>query len=341
MKSFASDNNSGVHPKVWEALRAADTGHALAYGADPWTAAADEKFAEAFGPDSEAYFVFGGTGANVSGLASLCRRWEAVVCADTAHINVDECGAPERVAGVKLLTVPNENGKITPEAAGRHMHGFGFEHHAQPRAISITQPTELGTLYTFDEIRALAKLAREHGLRLHMDGARLANAAAAMNCSLYDLTGGLGVDVLSFGGTKNGLMFGEAVVFFGKGLAGNFKYVRKQCAQLYSKMRYIAAQFSAYLTDDLWRECATYANAMARLLAEEAGKVPGVEITRPVEVNAVFAKLPPEAAGKLKNDHFFYTWDEVTGEVRWMTSFDTLENDVRAFARAMERVAGE
>lgn len=337
MKSFASDNNSGVHEKVWEAMRAADTGHARAYGADPWTEAADEKFAEAFGPEAEAYFVFGGTGANVAGLASLCRRWDAVICADTAHINVDECGAPERVGGVKLLAVPNADGRIRPEDVRPHLHGFGFEHHAQPRVISITQPTELGTLYSPDEISALAALAREHDLYLHMDGARLANAAAALNCSLYDLTGALGVDVLSFGGTKNGLMFGEAVVFFGRGLAENFKYVRKQCTQLYSKMRFVAAQFSAYLTDELWREFATHANDMARLLAKEAGKIPGVTITRPVEVNAVFAGIPAGAAERLRRDHFFYTWDESSGEVRWMTSFDTEEGDVREFVKALGR----
>lgn len=340
MISFASDNNSGVHEKVWQALRAADAGHAMAYGNDPWTAEADVKFAQAFGPEAEAYFVFGGTGANVSGLASLCRRWDAVICADTAHINVDECAAPEKVGGVKLITVPNQNGKITPDQVKPHLLWAGVEHHAQPRVVSITQSTEQGTLYSVDEIKALAELAHANNMYLHMDGARLSNAAAAMNCSLYELTGALGVDVMSFGGTKNGLMFGEAVIFFGKGLAEHFKYVRKQCTQLYSKLRYISAQFSAYLEGELWRECASRANAMAKLLAQEAAKVPGVEILRPVEVNAVFAKLPAGAADELRKDFHFYTWDVVTGEVRWMTSFDTREEDVLGFVAAMRRVLG-
>jgi threonine aldolase len=340
MKIFASDNSSGVHEMVWQAMRAADKGNAVAYGNDPWTKAADEKFAEVFGPEAEAYFVFGGTGANVAGLASLCRRWDAVICADSAHIHVDECGAPEKVGGVKLLPVPNVDGKISPESVRPHLHGFGFEHHAQPRAISVTQSTEYGTLYSRDEIRAMADLAHEYDMYLHMDGARLANAAAAMGCSLNELTGASGVDVLSFGGTKNGLMFGEAVVFFGKGLAENFKFVRKQCTQLYSKLRYVSAQFSAYLTDELWRECAAHANAMAGFLAEEAGKVPGIEITRPVEVNAVFATMPPEAAEELKKDFYFLTWDAELNEVRWMTSFSTQEDDILEFVSAMRRVMG-
>jgi threonine aldolase len=338
MKSFASDNNSGVHDKVWEAMREADAGHAIAYGNDPWTAAADEKFHNAFGPEAEAYFVFGGTGANVSGLASLCRRWDAVICADIAHINVDECASPEMVGRVKLIPVPSVNGKISPEQVKPHLNWIGVEHHAQPRVVSITQSTETGTLYSPQEIKALADLAHENGLYLHMDGARLSNAAAALDCSLYDLTGACGVDVMSFGGTKNGLMFGEAVIFFGKGLAENFKYVRKQCTQLYSKLRYISAQFSAYLEGDLWRECASHANAMAKLLAGEAAKVPGVEIVHPVEVNAVFAKLPPEAAEELRKEYFFLTWNAETGVVRWMTSFDTREEDVLGFVNAMHRV---
>lgn len=340
MKIFASDNSSGVHEAAWKAMRAADEGNAVAYGNDPWTKAADEKFAEAFGPEAEAYFVFGGTGANVSGLASLCRRWDAVVCADTAHINVDECGAPEKVGGVKLIPVPHENGKLPVEAAKSQLHGFGSEHHAQPRVISITQSTEYGTLYSLDEIRALADLAHEHEMYLHMDGARLANAAAALDCTLKQVTADCGVDVLSFGGTKNGLMFGEAVVFFSKGLAENFKYVRKQCTQLYSKLRYISAQFSAYLTDELWRECAMNANAMARLLAEEAGKVQGIEITRPVEVNAVFAKMPPEAADELRKDFYFLNWNEELNEYRLMTSFSTTKQDVLELVTAMRRVMG-
>lgn len=342
MRSFASDNNSGVHPAVLEAMSAANQGHAPAYGQDQWTLAADEAFAREFGPRAEAYFVFGGTGANVSGLASFCRRWDAVICADCAHINIDECAAPEKVGGVKLITIPNRDGKIGPDEIKKHLHGFGFEHHAQPRAVSITQSTEYGTIYDPDEIRAIADLAHEHGLLLHMDGARIANAAAALGCSLNDTSGACGVDVLSFGGTKNGLMFGEAVVFFKPELARDFKYVRKQITQLYSKMRYISAQFTAYLKDDLWRTNAEHANAMARLLAEEAGRIDGVEITRPVNVNAVFARIDPKAVPLLRKRYPFYVWDENNGELRWMTSFDTDKEDVLGFVSAMrDALAGK
>jgi len=340
-KSFASDNNSGVHPLVMEALAEANAGHCVAYGADPWTEAARETFKEVFGPEAEPFFVFNGTGANVSALTAMTRSFNAVVCADCAHINVDECGAPERGAGVKLAAEASVDGKIGPEAILRHLHCLGFEHHSQPAVVSLTQATELGTVYTPDEIRAVAEVAHQNGLSVHMDGARLANAAEFLGLDPKALTTDCGVDVLSFGGTKNGLMFGEAVVFLNAGQSAIYKYVRKQSMQLHSKMRYIAAQYVALLSGGLWRECAANSNAMARLLAEGVAAIPGVEVTRPVETNAVFATLAPEAVEALRERSFFYTWDEELPEVRWMCSFDTTEEDVRGFVRTVaEVVAG-
>ncbi|MBU1001749.1 MAG: low specificity L-threonine aldolase [Proteobacteria bacterium] len=340
-KSFASDNNSGVHPQVMEALAEANAGHCVAYGNDPYTEAAREVFKDVFGPEAEPFFVFNGTGANVSALASLTRPWNAVVCSDCAHINVDECGAPERGAGIKMLAEPHVDGKIGPEAIERHLHCLGFEHHSQPAVVSLTQATELGTVYTPEEIRAVADRAHQAGMVVHMDGARLANAAEFLGLGLKALTVDCGVDVLSFGGTKNGLMFGEAVVFLNPLHSDIFKFVRKQSMQLHSKMRYIAAQYVALLAGDLWLCNARNANAMARLLAEQIAAIPGVEITRPVETNGVFATLPSEAIEPLREQYYFYTWDQDLPEVRWMCSFDTTEKDVLGFARALaEVVAG-
>lgn len=340
-KSFASDNNSGVHPRVMEALAEANRGHCTAYGDDPYTAEARRALCAVFGDRAEPFFVFNGTGANVTALAALTRSWNAVVCSDCAHVNVDECGAPERVAGVKLLAEAGVDGRIGPEAVLRHVHALGFEHHAQPGVVSLTQATELGTVYTADEVRAVADCAHAHGLAVHMDGARLANAAAALGVGLRDLSADCGVDVLSFGGVKNGLMFGEAVVFLNPDYADSFKYVRKQCTQLNSKMRFVAAQYAALLADGLWLENASRSNAMARLLAERVSAVPGVEVTRPVQTNAVFATLSPRAADILRKRYFFYTWDEELPEVRWMTSFDTTEEDVQDFAAALAQAVGE
>lgn len=337
-KSFASDNNSGVHPDVMQALSEANAGHCVAYGADPYTRAAQDTFRQVFGPRAEVFFAYNGTGANVTALASLVRPWQAVICAETAHINVDECGAPERFVGAKLFAEPGEDGKLRPDAIDRHLHCIGFEHHSQPAAVSITQATELGTIYRPEEIRALADRAHEHGMPLHMDGARLANAAQALGCELSDLTTDAGVDVLSFGGTKNGLMFGEAVVFLNPEFAGQYKYIRKQGMQLHSKMRFMAAQYVALLSGGLWRECAARSNAMARLLAEKAGAVQGVDIVRPVETNGVFARIPKDAIEPLRQRHYFYTWNEEAGEVRWMTSFDTTEEDVDGFAASIAEV---
>jgi len=336
-KGFASDNNSGVHPEVLEAMARVNRGHTVAYGDDVFTEAARGLFREQFGEQVETYFVFTGTGANVLSLQSLARSHHGVVCAKTAHVYEDECGAPEKFVGCKLLPLSTEDGKIAADQVRPFLHSIGFEHHAQPTVISVTQATELGTLYQPEEIRAITGFAHEHGMRVHMDGARLCNAAAALDVPLRALTGDAGVDVLSFGGTKNGLMYGEAVVFFDPALAADFKYIRKQGTQLASKMRFMAAQFQAFFADDLWFRSAQHANRMARLLADKASAVPGVQISRPVEANGVFAVLSREAIPALQERYFFYVWDEERSEVRWMTSFDTTEEEIDGFVALLER----
>lgn len=330
-RGFASDNNAGVHPLVLDALKNVNEGHEIAYGDDQYTLQVTRKMKNIFDESSEIFFVFIGTAANVLGLSSITQSYNAIITADTAHIHVDECGAPEKFTGCKLLTTPTPDGKLTIDLIKQHMHGFGFEHHAQPRVISITQATELGTVYTVEEIRAIADYAHANGLLLHMDGARISNAAVALATGFYEMTGGAGVDVLSFGGTKNGLMYGEAVVFFNKQLCSDFKYRRKQGMQLASKMRYIAAQFDVFLENDLWKENAAHANRMAKKLHEAVKDIPSVEITQPVEANAVFAKIPASMVPKLQEKFFFYVWDESTSEVRWMCSFDTQEKDIEEF----------
>ena len=333
--SFGSDNHAGVLPEVLDAIAAANDGHALSYGYDPWTVRVEDRFREHFGPDAQTFIVFNGTAANVVGLRALCRPWDAVVCSEAAHLNVDECGAPERIGGFKLLPIAAPEAKLTPDLVAPRLVRFGDEHAVQPRVISITQSTELGTAYTVDEVRALADLAHEHGMFLHVDGARLANAAATLGASLHDLTTGAGADAVSFGGTKTGMLAGDAVVLLRPDLAGGARFLRKQSMQLASKMRFFAAQFDALLTDDLWLRAAGHANAMARRLAAAVQDVPGVRITQPVQANAVFAILPPEITERLQRDFPFYVWDERTGEVRWMCSFDTTEEDVDAFASAI------
>jgi len=339
---FASDNNSGVHPRILDAMARANTGHAVAYGDDPWTEQAVEAFRREFGPDCAVFFVFLGTAANVLALQAMTRPHHGVVCARTAHINVDECGAPERHLGCKLLAQPAANGLLAPEALRRTFRDVGNPHHNQPRAVSITQASELGALYAPEDVRQLADLAHANNMLLHMDGARLANAAAAQNLTLAQASRDLGVDALSFGGTKNGMMYGEAVVFFNAALAEEFASIRKQGMQLASKMRFVAAQFSALLDGGLWRDNAANSNAMAALLAREAATVPGVEISRPVQTNAVFARLSARAVEALRREFFFYTWDpepEERPEVRWMCSFDTTDKDVERFLAALRKAA--
>ena len=336
-RSFASDNNAGVHQRVMQALVAANDGHVVAYGDDPYTGRAIEKFHEHFGKDVDVFFVFGGTGANVLGLKAGTQSHHAIICAQTAHINVDECGAPEKFTGCKLLPVPTPNGKMRVEQIGPLLHEVGFEHHVQPRVISISQATEMGTVYTPREMKALAMFAHDHDMLLHVDGARIANAAASLKVKLAAITKDVGVDVLSFGGAKNGMMYGEAVVFFDKKLAGDFKYTRKQGTHLPSKMRYISAQFEALLSDDLWRQNAQHANRMAQLLAQELGRIPQINITQKVEANGVFAVIPKKHIARLQKSYFFYVWNEETSEVRLMTSFDTTEEDIADFVSLVKR----
>ena len=335
VRGFASDNYAGIHPEVLAAIAAANGGHQPAYGDDVYTRHLTEVFRAHFGDRAEVFPVFNGTGANVVSLQAMTERWEAVVCAETAHINVDECGAPEKVAGLKLMTVPTPDGRLTPELVDRHAWGWGDEHRAQPRIVSFAQSTELGTVYTPDEIAALTAHAHDLGMRVHMDGSRLANAAAALGVPLRALTTDAGVDVLSFGGTKNGLMIGEAVVVLNPAAVRGVPFLRKAAMQLASKMRFVSAQFEALLGGDLWLRNAAHANAMAARLQEAVRDIPGVTVTRAAQANAVFAILPPDVAERVRKRFRFYTWDEATGEVRWMTAFDTTEEDVDAFAAAV------
>ncbi|MCR2784872.1 MULTISPECIES: beta-eliminating lyase-related protein [unclassified Microbacterium] len=344
VRGFASDNYSGVHPEVLAAIGAAGGGHQIAYGEDAYTARLHEVFVQHFGEGVEAFPVFNGTGANVTGLQSMLPRWGAVIAATTAHINVDEGGAPERVAGIKILGVPTDDGKLTPELVDREAWGWGDEHRAQPLVVSITQSTELGTLYTPDEIRALADHAHERGMGLHLDGARIANAAAALDLPLRAFTRDVGVDVLSFGGTKNGAMIGEAVVVLNPAASEGLKFLRKTNMQLSSKMRFISAQLIALLEGDLWLRNARHSNAMARRLRAEVeagiadGSIRGVEFTQPTQVNGVFATLPAGVADALRESFRFYDWDATRAEVRWMCSFDTEPADVDAFVAELSRL---
>jgi threonine aldolase len=340
-RSFASDNNAGVHPEILEAIARANQGHVVAYGDDPYTQSAVKKFEEHFGPGIAVFFTFNGTGANVLGLQALTRSFQSVLCSDYAHIYTDECGAPEKHTGCKLIPLSHKDGKITLDSVHHAYHGIGDEHHSQPRVISITQSTEMGTVYQSEEIQALARFAHERDMFLHMDGARLANAAVSLGQDLRQATRDLGVDVLSFGGTKNGILGGEAVVFFHPEQGQDFLYLRKQSMQLASKMRFIAAQFEALLTNDLWRRSAEHANRMACLLEKEISRIPGVKVVWKVEANGVFVQIPRPAIEKIKQHYFFYTWIEEESIVRWMCSFDTTEDDIREFAGAVaEAVKG-
>lgn len=332
-RSFASDNNAGVHPSILKAIGIANNGHVVAYGDDPYTENAISEFKKLLGNDIDVFFVFGGTAANVLGIKTATESFGAVICAETAHINVDECGAPEKFTGCKLLTIPTTNGKITVEQIAHHVHGIGDQHHVQAKVVSITQATEMGTLYTPKEIKALADYAHKNNMYLHMDGARIANAVVGLDIDIKDITKNAGVDILSFGGTKNGMMFGEAVVFFNRELAQNFKFIRKQGMQLASKMRFISAQFEALFANGLWIENAKHANKMARLLAEKVKDIPQIKITQEVQANAVFAIVPKQSIAKLQEKYFFYVWDEETPEVRWMASFDTQEEDIENFVK--------
>ncbi len=341
-RGFASDNNAGVHPEVMKQLAEANTGHTLGYGSDSYTEQARELFREHLGKEAEVFFVFTGTAANVLGLSGIVRSWNSIITAFTAHIEQDECGAPEKFTGCKVLTVDTPDGKIYTGLLKKHMHGFDFEHHAQPKVISITQATEMGTVYTPAEIRKLADYAHENGMFLHMDGARISNAAIHLGMPFKTFTTDAGVDVLSFGGTKNCMMYGEAVCFLKPGISGDFKYIRKQGMQLASKMRFISAQYVAFFSNDLWRRCANHSNSMAQQLAEKIRDIEGVRITQPVESNGVFVVIPPRVAEKVSKSFFFYPWDEATSEYRLMTSWDTTEKDIGDFVMLLrEEMRGE
>jgi threonine aldolase len=339
-RSFASDNNAGIHPDVLQAVARANIGHAVGYGDDPHTRAAVGTFRKHFGADVEVFIVFNGTAANCLSLKALTESYHAVICTDVAHIHTDECGAPEKFTGCKLALIDAPDGKLTVESVSHAYHGIGDQHHVQPRVISVTQATEMGTVYKPKEIRDLARFAHERDMFLHMDGARLANAAVSLGLNLRQITRDLGVDVLSFGGTKNGAMGAEAVVFFDKKLAQDFMYLRKQGMQLASKMRFISAQLEALLSQDLWKKNAQHANRMAALLKKEVGKIRGVKIVYPVEANGVFAQIPRRAIARLQKRYFFYVWNEEDSVVRWMCSFDTTEGDVKEFARFVAETVG-
>jgi threonine aldolase len=328
-KSFGSDNHAGAHPAVLRAIMDANAGDAVAYGADERTERVTASLRETFHAGGGAFLVLNGSGANILGLSILLRRHEAVICAESAHINTDECGSAERLLGTKLLAVPTADGKLTPELVAERLSGRGDDHRAQPGVVAVTQSTELGTCYTLAELRKIADFCRASGLRMFLDGARLANAAAYLDCPLAELADC--ADALSFGGTKNGAMGAEALIVMRPGLASDVPYLRKQQTQLTSKMRFVAAQFAALLQDDLWRHNAAHANAMARRLAEGAAAVHGVEVVHPVQANAVFARLPARHIAALQHDWFFHVWDEREHVVRWMTAFDTTEADVDAF----------
>ncbi len=325
---FASDNSAPVHPEVMAALVDANAGHAISYGDDRWTSDAVATLRRLVGGEPEIHFVYNGTGANVLGMQTGLAGYHGIICTDVSHINTDECGAPERITGSKLLPVPSVHGRLSPDRILDHLHAIGVQHHSQPRIVSVTQSTELGTVYQPEVVREISGICRRHGLLLHMDGARIANAAVSLGCDLASATRELGVDILSLGGTKNGLMFGEAVVFFRPELAAAFPYIRKQGMQLASKMRYIAAQFTALYGGDLWWQLARRANEMAQTLRDELSRISVAEVVYPVEANAVFVRLPPATVDAVRREVFFYVWEQASSVVRLMCSFDTEVDDV-------------
>ncbi|MFW5759080.1 MAG: threonine aldolase family protein [Bacteroidota bacterium] len=337
-RSFASDNNAGVHPVVMDAIVDANKEDFVSYGDDPHTEKMKAYFDKQFGKKVDTFLVCTGTGANVSSISHLIRPWQTILCAETAHLNHDECAAPEKYMGSKLATVPSDNGKVTPEQFEGFLYSVGFEHHAQPGIISITQATEMGCVYTPEEINKIRQFATKNNLLLHVDGARIANSLVKSGVSLKEMITDTGVDVISFGGTKNGLMMGEAVVFLRPGLSDGFQYVRKQSMQLSSKMRFMAAQFVAWFEEDLWLKLAAHANKMADLLAQKVESIPEIHLTAPVETNAVFATIPKQIIEPLQQKYFFYIWNEMKNEVRWMTHFNTSEEDLDAFVKEIKKL---
>ncbi|MCX7743263.1 MAG: low specificity L-threonine aldolase [Flavobacteriales bacterium] len=339
-KSFASDNNSGVHPEILKAIEAANVGHTFAYGNDKYTSKAKELLEAYFGNNIDVYFMFNGTGANVLALKTLTRSWQSILCSEYAHIYEDECGAPEKNTGSKLIPLKTEQGKFGIQQIAQHLTWLNDEHRVQPRVVSITQSTEFATVYTVDEIKAICDFCHANNLLVHMDGARIANAAVSLGVSFKEFTRDLGVDVVSFGGTKNGMMMGEAVIFFNPELSAEAKYYRKQNMQLNSKMRFVSAQFIAYLENDLWKRNATQANQMAQLLYQKVKDIPGIQVLNQVQSNGIFAIIPKEITPALQQEYFFYVFNEHYNVVRWMCSFDTTEEDVLNFAAAIRKHIG-
>jgi threonine aldolase len=335
-RGFASDNNAGVHPDIIREILSVNQGHTLGYGSDAYTEKALGLFKEHLGSECETFFVFTGTAANVLGLSSVTRSWNSIITASSAHLEQDECGAPEKFLGAKVLTVDTPDGKINTRLIEKHLHGFDFEHHSQPKVISITQSTEMGTVYTAPEIREIAEFAHSMNMFLHMDGARISNAAVALGLPFRAFTTDAGVDVLSFGGTKNGMMFGEAICFLKAGMAQDFKYLRKQGMQLASKMRFISAQYIAWFRNDLWKACAAHSNSKSRQLADRLQKFSDLKITQKVESNGIFIIIPDEVASRVRDHYFFYPWNEKISEYRLMTSWDTTDEDIEGFVNLLK-----
>jgi threonine aldolase len=341
MRSFASDNNSGVHPEVMKAVVDANSDHAVGYGDDKWTKEATAVLKSVFGNDAEPFFVFNGTGANSVALQAATRPFNSIICATTAHINVDECGAPARMTGCAIVTIDTPDGKLTPELIRPHLINFGVCHHSQPKAVYISQVSELGTIYTIEEVKAIADLIHQYGMYLHMDGARLANACVSVGCSMKEMTVDAGVDILSFGGTKNGMMMGEAVISFRPELTENLQFIRKQSAQLASKLRYLSCQYIPYIEKGIWKENAKAANEKALRLAEILKKYPQIKFTQKVESNQLFFTMPARWIEELRKDYYFYMWNEAAGEARLVTSWDTTDEDILRFEKTLSEIAAE
>lgn len=338
MRSFGSDNHSGVHPTILKAISEANTDHMIAYGDDPYSEIVSLKIKQLFGEQARFFPMFNGTGANICALRACVQPFHAIIAPETGHIFVDECGAPEWLTGAAVKSVSTPDGKVKPDMLHSFFHNFGFEHHSQPKVLYISQLSELGTAYTIDEIKALAELLHQHNMYLHMDGARIANAAATLGVSFKEITSEAGVDILSFGGTKNGMMMGESVITFRPELAENMKYIRKQSTQLYSKMRFCSAQFLAYLEHDLWLQNARHSNKMAQLLRSELEGIPSIQFTQNTDGNILLLKMEPQMIETLLKKHFFYIWDESSHEIRLVTSWDTTEEDVMALVKDIKSI---
>lgn len=338
MRSFGSDNHSGVHPDILKAISEANRDHVIAYGDDPYTELVSQKIKQLFGTQAQFFPMFNGTGANICALRACVQPFHAIIAPETGHIFVDECGAPEWLTGAAVKSVATSDGKVKSDMLHSFFHNFGFEHHSQPKVLYISQLSELGTAYTIEEIKALSEMLHQHNMFLHMDGARIANAAASLNVSFKEITSEAGVDILSFGGTKNGMMMGESVITFRPELAENMKYIRKQSTQLYSKMRFCSAQFLAYLEDDLWLQNARHSNKMAQLLRSELEGLPTIQFTQKTDGNILLLKMDPQMIESLLEKHFFYIWDESSHEIRLVTSWDTTEEDVMGLVKDIKSI---